>query len=1378
MWYVQYCAYGSRSAPAVCVQPANVTIGNDFAQCSHGFCNATLSALNVVSPCTILSAETQVSQAGARVLATDFGEFSSAPLITSQVNSTTSISITITARIESADETPLQNGGDMYCGAYRTATLPSVPNLKSLNWVGKIDAATQQAEVTIGDLSGATNYYVFCMTLSSDGIDMTYDTVVSTSQRFNAEAYGPSFATSAWKIRTSCCKIIDVTVTGATFIEGLLYSRVIRVELGTEPSQDFTLTLGITNVTGGAISDEKFISPTTMSFAPDGALIKFASLYMNDLALADRTTPTSGNLSVTLAGTENEFAISYRGEVDALPPVIALQPNTVTVPPPTITSANFTRDGTSILVTFSADTDRGTITAGLSSATDGQRQVGTSDSFACKYLFAYTFSGSAAASSTCQWTTPSSITITFSGTDRLVPHTNTVDSRLELVNDAGIRASCVRPTSECENWETVVTGPLTLIQILAPQNAIVPEVFLVAATDIGSCDDYVGSWSNSRGSGAQRWFLKTVSVTGSVLNSEGTGRVALTGSEHNVSVYTSEENNKNPTGGSIPTTAWEGNSWAIPADLISVGTYWTVQVTLTNFLGKSSTASTSVTRVENQGIPIVTVNSPEIRRMTRQEELNLKAEASYKVCDGAIFTSGLTFSWKLYLSTDLLTPLDVSSISPDTTVLKVSQNTLTTSTRSTNIEYRAVVTVTRTETGFTAQKTVKIIVVPGKLVMKLPAGLDRTVPPSSSLLVDASASYDEDQGDATGVYTTGLSAGLSYSWSCAAVRPVRPSCEAFTNAAAFEGANSSSLAIAVPNSNAYTGYVYQFTVTIGSSVQPYDSTGALRTATSNVRVTILESEAATVEIIDPSVAYPTLNLRYDKLRLDKSLYISARITTSRSVETVWSLDNSSVTIAQLSPRSPVSSNLESRGAGTSQTFFVNLVLSAAILSPGQYYKFRLEATTDNTTTGGVQRNSVTSYAVVEVYTNRPPVPGTISVTPATGTEMITQFALLLDSWSDTEEDFPIVYGFRYISDENTAWSSDLNLDYSDAVGDDTYTSVGTQKSTENYLSTPLPAGVTTNNFTRILVGFVYDSFGAVTTLGMPVTVNIQSANNASDALTSLESIVASASSGVESGTFTSSEAEEAKKTIESAVSVLNGADCSKAPDCAALNRESCQVVPNTCGVCLTTHLYGQEGNANSPCGSSAFPAAKNQTCPGEAKTGSNGCGDSGACVYTDELTGLVTSTCLVGSRCSAQCTCDPGYNGPACSLTDADFAQITLLRSNMITNYYSIWQSTADSDPEVASAYVVALYRLMIVTDQVNPAARSVVASFANAIVTQAIAAKGSRGYFFAGTSFAFISQYLQVQTAVDKSSHITWVSIKRDMAWHCIVTYLFYSLF
>ena len=43
--------------------------------------------------------------------------------------------------------------------------------------------------------------------------------------------------------------------------------------------------------------------------------------------------------------------------------------------------------------------------------------------------------------------------------------------------------------------------------------------------------------------------------------------------------------------------------------------------------------------------------------------------------------------------------------------------------------------------------------------------------------------------------------------------------------------------------------------------------------------------------------------------------------------------------------------------------------------------------------------------------------------------------------------------------------------------------------------------------------------------------------------------------------------------------------CSGAPNCTAINREACSMIPNTCGPCLQRHLTtpGQEGFSNELC---------------------------------------------------------------------------------------------------------------------------------------------------------------------------------------------------
>jgi hypothetical protein len=159
---------------------------------------------------------------------------------------------------------------------------------------------------------------------------------------------------------------------------------------------------------------------------------------------------------------------------------------------------------------------------------------------------------------------------------------------------------------------------------------------------------------------------------------------------------------------------------------------------------------------------------------------------------------------------------------------------------------------------------------------------------------------------------------------------------------------------------------------------------------------------------------------------------------------------------------------------------------------------------------------------VVVTTNGPPQYGNFSVTPSFGYALKTNFRLLASQWLSDE--LPLTYEFSYVSVAGVS----LVLQ---SPSESSYT-VGT-----------LPAGDPAKRFRLTCVADVVDALGANSTVLRTVVVN-NTAVNAS----SLQSMVLSqlaAGSG---------NANSVMKIISLASSVLNQVDCSKSPNCSALNR--------------------------------------------------------------------------------------------------------------------------------------------------------------------------------------------------------------------------------
>ena len=157
-----------------------------------------------------------------------------------------------------------------------------------------------------------------------------------------------------------------------------------------------------------------------------------------------------------------------------------------------------------------------------------------------------------------------------------------------------------------------------------------------------------------------------------------------------------------------------------------------------------------------------------------------------------------------------------------------------------------------------------------------------------------------------------------------------------------------------------------------------------------------------------------------------------------------------------------------------------------------------------------------------------------------------------------------------------------------------------------------------------------------------------------------------------------------------ATSIVNSVACIRTPvsACAALNRNPCTKISNTCGSCLQGYLG--DANANTVCVSAPssskglirklsgvqcgfvmcsgiFDKCLNSVCVQTQKSCSNACNGNGQCNLISTNTGTSVSTCkLSDTTCQAMCTCLPAFGGLLCDLTIAEHNSNQVLRSALM----------------------------------------------------------------------------------------------------------------
>jgi len=159
------------------------------------------------------------------------------------------------------------------------------------------------------------------------------------------------------------------------------------------------------------------------------------------------------------------------------------------VPPegPAITSAQFATDGSSITVTFGAETNKA---------------LRPSAKFNCPFVFEFV----QASESSCYWTDTKTVVIYPPPRNpEIVP-----GSTITLLANK-VKAACTRPASECSGstWHYSATQN---VQVSSPATPLYPSVTFSAPSSIGSCLNLVLSLAASTGNGGRVWTSRTFTV--------------------------------------------------------------------------------------------------------------------------------------------------------------------------------------------------------------------------------------------------------------------------------------------------------------------------------------------------------------------------------------------------------------------------------------------------------------------------------------------------------------------------------------------------------------------------------------------------------------------------------------------------------------------------------------------------------------------------------------------------------------------------------------------------------------------------------------------------------------------------------------------------
>lgn len=1082
-----------------------------------------------------------------------------APKVVSITISVTSTTLSLVATL---DENSVY-AGTVYCAAFSAdSTIASVDQIMTSGVSTTYASKASSVSLVISGLTPLTTYDSYCYVVTVQGFTNGLQELLNTKRQST----------------TTCCKTVlwannPVAIYSDTskYDNSLANTYTFSVRINFVPKKTVVFTPVITNATSGAIISSSVLrtSPTSLSFSSSSSI-----LTTNFVVLAAKTT-LSGyfNLSLVSSGSSaSEYSISGSsiGGTSLTTSVQMLAADQPPIPP-VLSLVRFSSAGNSLLIYFDSATDL----AGQS----------LGSSWLCSLVF--NFVGSSRSS--CIWLNTTSIEATFqSGTsDKQLPAVGYV---LGLLSSK-IKALCSSTvdTSVCASYSYSQAQNTT---ILSPVTAITPTVIITAPTAIGGCDNLTISASLSKGSAGRNWTSAVWYIRPSI--SADTSSIDAYLASFGVSL-----------GGNI----------VIPRSFFVVARY-SFTLTLTNFFGASSSATSIVDVTANNAIPVLQILGSSSISMTAKDTLSIYSNAQYSSCQSASSSLKLNYKWIIQNSAGVLS---VSSTSKDPTVFSLASYSLT-SGQVYTVTVNATV-LQNSVTVATTQASATVTVTQGQVVAVISGGTVRQLASDLNMTLDASSSYDEDSLSTT---------GLSYHWACSiqTLSAYGQSCSTLLLPSAV---NKSSTIIVGSALN--SSYSYLFTVVVKSQ----DG----RSSSRSVTVQPLPDGAPYTQLVTSSTL---------KFNADQNLSLSGLLQASVDSTVSWSvfISGQNVSVTAFTPQTrSFSADL------TTDQLLTSLLLAANTFQAGTYVTFRLTATSVVASRRRLWETEATSvvnsYSEVVVQANTPPSGGTFTVSPTSGSSLSTKFNLNSAGWVDEPSDYPLYYDFRYTLSSTSPF---LTIQ---------------SKGPTNTATSDFPAGSESANYYLILSSRIYDSLGGYATASGKVQVTVNNNIDVSSYLSdNLQSAISSGNSDL------------AFQAVNNVASTINVVNCTLANTsyCVSLNRLACSSVPNTCGSCQSGYI-GISGPANTKCFSSnsttgsvgstclanddclyglcrdGICAEPIQNCP--TSVDNTICSGHGNCLYTD-MSGnsMDASSCTITNiYCVAKCSCVDGYGGSSCALDAA-----------------------------------------------------------------------------------------------------------------------------
>eukprot|EP01032_Pedospumella_encystans_P009896 gene9896-11611_t len=337
-WAVSKCT-GATSTPSLCVDcedPCSAAL-----HCSSS--SASPSVLSLASPYSMAPCVTTMCPGGSslvsavRRLIVSYADIVPAPTFLSRTVQATKTSLSVTAQLSAP--------GSVYCAAYlldpQTGVIPAPTSTSSVilqNFVNSTDASNSTV-VTISGLQSATDFLVYCLTVSRSGSVQALSDVLS-------QPLSPS---------TTCCIPVQVQTSSLSVRAGQASNGFLTMTVNARPTIDLVLSVTVRDGAGTVVLPEP-IFPAT--FRVNALSLSKATFGMRSSVVStsqqvriQSATITSSLLalpvgnytySVSVSGESfSQYAVAYEQASQMFTVNTASAP----IAAPVLTSASFVEDG-------------------------------------------------------------------------------------------------------------------------------------------------------------------------------------------------------------------------------------------------------------------------------------------------------------------------------------------------------------------------------------------------------------------------------------------------------------------------------------------------------------------------------------------------------------------------------------------------------------------------------------------------------------------------------------------------------------------------------------------------------------------------------------------------------------------------------------------------------------------------------------------------------------------------------------------------------------------------------------------------------------------------------------------------------------------------